>query len=548
MTDTSFFQSTKPQSTSLDRENLLSAVVLNTPECVKLIDENGTLLDMNAAGLELIEADNWECVKGANVYDLLADEHVEKFVRFNESVLAGNKERLQFEIIALKGTRRWMDSTAVPFQLPDGKIVHLAITRDITHDKVREIELNRAKEKALQASQSKSEFLANMSHEIRTPMTAILGFMELLENDLGLKDRSSEAENAIQTIRNNANHLLVIINDILDMSKIESGQMCVETIATSPLQIIREVVNLVLPRALGKGINIVVGSKTPVPNRIESDPTRLRQILLNVIGNAIKFTEIGQIEILLDCDIEAEQLRFHISDSGVGMTPEVRDEIAKFAPFSQGDSSTTRRFGGSGLGLRISNSLAVLLGGGMSVQSEIDCGSTFTVSISTGSLDDVQFVSENEASHCDSETTDQEPVADECQSLHGIRILLAEDGPDNQRMISFLLRKAGAEVQLAENGKIALEKAIDAASRGCPFDVILMDMQMPIMDGYTAVKRLRSEQHQVVTIALTAHALNGDREKCLSAGCNDYATKPIDRKQLIQMIHRWTRSQEMVAP
>ena len=399
----------------------------------------------------------------------------------------------------------------------------------------RTYELQEAKILAESSSNSKSEFLANMSHEIRTPMTAILGFADLIEGDFS-KD-PVQTTHAIQTIRSNANHLLTIINDILDMSKIDAGKMIVEQIRISPSQILEEAVSLMRPRAIGKGIDIRLNYETAIPARIKSDPTRLRQILFNLIGNAIKFTEVGGITINTAFEKDSGQMRFRIVDTGIGMNPEQREIIARFDAFSQANGSMAREFGGTGLGLRISNSFATMLGGGIHVESTLGKGSIFTLTVSTGDINEMEFIEIEKIPqqlevHPDQTEPDNPHKVDEIQPLSGLRILLAEDGPDNQRLISFHLKKSGASVTIAENGRIAVEQIEKATA---PFDVVFMDMQMPELDGYAASKHLREHGYTRPIIALTAHAMESDRQKCIDAGCDDYTTKPINRRSLIEL-------------
>ena len=402
------------------------------------------------------------------------------------------------------------------------------------------------------ANQAKSEFLANMSHEIRTPMTAILGYADLIMDPASC---ALDFESHVRTIQSNAGHLLTIINDILDMSKIEAGQMTIEQIETDPAQIVEEVASLMRPRAVDKGIDLRVSYDSPVPIVIQSDPTRLRQILVNLAGNAIKFTETGSVTIHADCDPSAACMTLRVVDTGIGMCEEKREAVARFEAFTQADTSTTRQFGGTGLGLRISHTFATMLGGGIDVDSEPGEGSTFTVTIATGPLDGVELrtpagisdVARDERSEPIAEqdgTEKTEPQRSE--SLGGVRILLAEDGPDNQRLIAFFLKKAGAEVTVADNGLIAAE-TIESATPDTMPHVVLMDMQMPELDGYSATRRLRDGGFTPPVIALTAHAMEGDRQRCLDAGCDDYLSKPIDKAKLIETCENWASGSAKVA-
>jgi len=417
-----------------------------------------------------------------------------------------------------------------------------------------------AREAAEAANRAKSEFLANMSHEIRTPMTAILGYADLLGEDEDVSGDPDRFADAVHTIRSNAKHLLTVINDILDMSKIEAGKMTVERVETSPAGIVEEVASLMNPRAIAKGLELRVRYDTPIPASIRSDPTRLRQILLNLVGNAVKFTKQGSITIHVRCERDDRLMRFAVLDTGIGMTDEQLEIVRSFDAFTQADGSMTRKFGGTGLGLRISNSLARMLGGGIEVDAERDRGSTFTVTVETGELEGVPMLSPGQLpDHAEPPAHAPDPAATEPGSddprtpgapddeqtdrpLEGVRVLLAEDGPDNQRLIAFHLNKAGARITLAENGRAAMERLDEALSADDPFDVILMDMQMPELDGYAATRRIRRLGRDLPIIALTAHAMDGDEQRCLDAGCDAYLTKPIDRDKLIQTCGAHARS------
>ncbi len=503
--------------------------------------------------------------------DFFPKEQADAFGRTDERVLAEGTEN-ETEELATDGTGNThvLLTKRMPFRDAVGGKRLVAVMRDITERKRdeeqrlayartieaknRELEAQKrelkAQEEALEAScralqeakaradaanASKSEFLANMSHEIRTPMTAILGYADLLlEPDQPPRERIE----CVQTIRRNGQHLLTVINDILDISKIEAGCMVVERIECSPARIVMDVASLMRQRAIDKNLTFDVEYVGPIPQTIRSDPTRLRQILMNLVSNAVKFTDSGGVRLVVKLADPPEapnpRLRFEVIDTGVGLTPEQQARL--FQPFTQADTSTTRRFGGTGLGLAISQRLAKMLGGEITVESAPGTGSSFFLTIETGPLDGVEMV-ENPR---ELQVVKPAPSAagEPARRLNG-RILLAEDGPDNQRLIAFYFRKAGAEVSIAENGQVACDKALEAAAAGNPFDLIFMDMQMPVLDGYAATTRLRTEGYRGPIIALTAHAMAGDREKCLTAGCDDFVTKPINRDRLLEIAARY---------
>jgi signal transduction histidine kinase len=385
------------------------------------------------------------------------------------------------------------------------------------------------------ANRAKSEFLANMSHEIRTPMTAILGYADLLLDDSDLsRERRTEM---LHTLQRNGDHLLCIVNDVLDLSKIEAGRMSVESLPCSPWGIVTEAASLLRVQAEAKGLGWHLEFETPLPEIIHSDPTRLRQVLMNLLGNAVKFTELGQVRLVCRCRTdEPARLEFDVIDTGIGIAPPQRSGL--FEPFTQSDSSMSRRFGGTGLGLTISQRFAQMLGGDVElVHSQPDSGSCFRLTVATGSLEGVRMVGPDEPSLPTSPRSSPAAAREPSGSLVGVQVLLAEDGPDNQRLISFVLKKAGAEVVVVDNGQRAVDQVL--SDEGAPFDVILMDMQMPVMDGYSATTELRRQGYRGPIIALTAHAMTGDRERCLEAGCDDYATKPIQRDRLVAMVADW---------
>jgi diguanylate cyclase (GGDEF)-like protein len=417
----------------------------------------------------------------------------------------------------------------------EGPLRVVVAHEDITPRKKAEADLHRAAEAAEAANRAKSDFLANMSHEIRTPMTAILGYADMLQESA---QTPAERNKAVQTIRRNGEHLLGIINDILDVSKIEADHMTTERVPCDIRQILADVVSLVGTRAFEKKLDFRVIVDGRIPVSIQTDPLRLKQILVNLVGNAIKFTRKGHVLIRASCEdsLQGGTMRFDICDTGIGMTEEQQSKV--FAAFTQADGSTSRRFGGTGLGLTISKRLAILLGGDIHVRSIAGKGSTFSASIDAGPLAGIEMISEL-PEDLDSGIAMSERMAE--LSLNG-RILLVEDGIDNQELLSTHLRQAGAEVAIAGNGRVA----VDMASGSKPteqFDLILMDMQMPELDGYEATRELRKLGNTRPIIALTAHAIADERPKCIAAGCTDFLGKPITRDQLISAVARYLPTQ-----
>ena len=381
-------------------------------------------------------------------------------------------------------------------------------------------ELAKAKDQAEAAARAKSEFLANMSHELRTPLTAILGYADLLYDE---GSQGGVHRETVEIIHSNGRHLQELIDDILDFSKIEANRMTLDRSPVSPRQLVEDVLRLMRLRAREKGLTLDAEFCLPLPDRIMIDALRVRQILVNLLGNAIKFTGQGSIKVAVRYDATIQQQTITVTDTGIGIEQDHLHRL--FAPFSQADSSMTRRFGGTGLGLSISKHLAQMLGGDIAATSEFGVGSTFTLTIKAASVADGPASQELQGS-----APGAPPI--EAQTRLSGRILLAEDVLANQKLIAFLLQKWGAEVQVVENGLLAVDAALQAREEGKPFDLILMDIQMPEMDGYTATAILRQQDYTNPIIALTAHASHEDRDRCLESGFDGFAAKPIQKDQL----------------
>ena len=395
--------------------------------------------------------------------------------------------------------------------------------------------LRQAKQISERALRAKGQFLSNMSHEIRTPLGAIMGFTDLLTDTI----HDAETLATINTIRRNGEHLLMIVNDILDLSKIEAGMLVVEKLECSPHDVIEAAVSLMRAAADAKGLQLDSRIVGKIPARAETDPTRLRQIVLNLLSNAIKFTASGSVRVTTEMD-QSGRLLIRVRDTGRGMSNSQIERI--FQPFEQADSSMVREFGGTGLGLSISRELAGMLGGALTAESELGRGSCFQLTTSLGQFDAEKMLHESCRVVPSSDRTEAiNYVAESGNSapLSCCRVLLAEDTRCMQHLIVRLCQKFDATVVCADDGHTAYELATQAQVDAEPFDVILMDMQMPLCDGYSATRRLRNDGYHGTIVALTAHALEGDREKCLDAGCNDYVTKPIDRTILSSVLKKY---------
>ncbi len=397
---------------------------------------------------------------------------------------------------------------------------------DVTQLEKKEIELRKSKEEAETANQAKSVFLASMSHEIRTPMNSILGFTEILKR--GYARSKEETRRHLNTIHSSGKNLLALINDILDLSKVESGRIEVEKTWDEPHRIAQEVLKTLKVQSEEKGLYLRFNAESALPQKIETDPTRFRQIIFNLVGNAIKFTETGGVTVGLRFKNNRRRplLIVDITDTGIGIPSEKIGSI--FDPFTQADSSITRHFGGTGLGLSISRKFARLLGGDIRVSSQPDKGSRFRVILATGDTTSIPFLQPEEVALTLEETAKAKP---DRWRLNRSRVLVVEDGVETRELLRLLLVQAGVDVYEAENGLEGVRKTTTE-----PYDVILMDVNMPVMDGFAAAGKMRQNGVKSPIIAMTANAMKGSEQECLAAGYSGYLPKPIDIDKLMQMM------------
>jgi len=402
-----------------------------------------------------------------------------------------------------------------------GLIITFYITRRVIKSENAFI---KQRELAEHANQAKSMFLATMSHEIRSPLAAIIGFSDLVRKG---KLSPKKLDSSIEAINRNGQHLLQLINDILDITKIEAGQLDIELISISPFHILSEFQSVVAVDAKNSNLDFTINYDFPLPKMIQTDPIRLKQILFNLTSNAIKFTKNGGISLNVHYDQNTETMTFSITDSGIGLTLAQQEKI--FDSFSQADSSTTRRYGGSGLGLNICRILSEKLGGHISVESTPNIGSKFSFCINTGKVNDESMVYSLNHQKQEHQNHHFKPTT----KLYG-HILLAEDIVDNQNLIEMYVTNTGAKITIVNNGAEAVE-----ICKTQEFDLILMDMQMPVMDGIEATKQIRLSDNKTPIISLTANAMKSDFEKCIDAGATEFLTKPIDTTRFNQTLYRY---------
>lgn len=505
----------------VEHEAYLSAIMNNAIGGIVTLDEDGDIQSINLGGSRMFGYETGELV-GRNFATLMSSRPP---LSSQGGRMPADEDSIAIYFDGVREmTGRRKDGSEFPLELTvsnmqhDGRHLLIGMLRDNT-ERMQARDLEQAalveKAKAEAESLSKSAFLANMSHEMRTPLTAIIGFSEsVLESDSTMEERIE----ALKTIIRNSRHMLNIINDVLDLSKIDSSNFEVVKQPVSLFDIVTDVASLIGMQARAKGLVFDVKYRVPLPEKINTDPLRLKQILVNLANNAVKFTKQGSVVVEVACRPDESLLLISVVDTGIGLKPEQLSRV--FDEYRQADYLTMKEFGGTGLGLPISRKLARRLGGDVVVESTPGEGSRFTLCLDTGLLDDQPFVHD---------VPDTSGIHDDKIStaipfrLRG-RVLVAEDNQDNQRLISHYLSRVGAGVVIAEDGKQAVERALSEE-----FDLILMDMQMPVMNGIEAVELLRQAGYGDPIVMLTANAMQKDLDASLAAGCDGYLSKPIDR-------------------
>ncbi|MBD3276764.1 MAG: PAS domain S-box protein, partial [Candidatus Aegiribacteria sp.] len=519
-----------------ERGELFRTITDSTQEAIFMMNDLGAISFVNSAGCSMFGYAKHEMMQ-EDLHDLLAPSQYHeafrkgfnRFVESGEGIVVGRT-------IEIEGKKR--DGTVFPVELSitstrlGGRWHAVGVIRDITERRRVEKEILQAREAAENASRTKSEFLANMSHEIRTPLNSIIGTTDLLQET----DIDEEQKKYLDMMQASSKSLLALINDILDISRIEAGKITLECIPFSVRKTMKRVMHTLSLRAEKKGLELVSRIEDEVPEYVEGDPNRLTQVIVNLVGNSIKFTESGEIVVHvkpLKNDAKKTVLQFSVSDTGVGIPPAKLENI--FNSFTQADPSVTRRYGGTGLGLAICRNLVNLMKGEITVESQLDQGSTFTFT--------AEFLTSRKEQNMDEDTDeDQEDVT--IPNSKNLRILLVDDSPDNRFLIKAFLRKQPCLLMEAENGRQAVQKY--QLKR---WDLILMDMQMPVMDGYEATRRIRKLEEEkglqhTPIVALTAHTINTEVQKCLDSGCDVHLAKPVSKKGLIRLISTITREEE----
>jgi PAS domain S-box-containing protein len=469
-------------------------------------------------------------------FDVASQQAIAQAVQ--RSLLYGEPYRIRLRTSATKA--QWLDTHAQVRRGEDGSVAGIVGTCiDITESVEREEALQAAMQRIEAATRAKTEFLANMSHEIRTPLTAILGYAEILRDVFAARPDAGEPLGAIDSIMVAGRHLLTVLNDILDISRIEAGRLPLENAPLALRDLFRDVLTLMLPRAREKALALSVVADSPLPATVHGDPKRLRQILMNLVGNAVKFTASGAITVTVRTEPPEDPrwLVIDVADSGIGMS--AVSVTALFQPFSQVDSSASRRHDGAGLGLSICRRLVDMMGGTVRVLwTEVGRGSCFRVEVP---LHVVPGSVTLEGVDCLALADGQgaAPVPAPVRTPISGRILLVEDGELNQALFRYHLERAGAVVTVADDGHMALARIHEVHGTAQAFDLIVTDIQMPGLDGYELTRSLRALGCRTPILALTAHAMAEDRQRCFDAGCDDYLVKPIEREALVNRCRAW---------
>lgn len=531
-----------------------------SPIGVFMCDAKGSLVYCNAALRQLLGVSMEQAMGAGWVHRIHPADRDEVARGWEACVRGGDPFHHEHRFVQDDGTEVWVQVNAAPVRR--GRVVagFVGTCDDITERMQQDEALRAAIDAARGASQAKTNFLANMSHEIRTPMAAMLGFIELLDDP---SVTSAGRADAMATIRRNGEQLLALINDILDVSKIEAGAMRIEEAEFDLPRVLADVTSLFTALAAKKGIDVTLEFATPVPSMVRGDGTRVRQVISNLVANAVKFTHRGSVRVVASVDARrAGVVHVRVADTGIGMSASVVSRL--FKPFTQADASMSRRFGGTGLGLSISHQLARMMGGDIKVRSVEGAGSVFEATFMAAPVDGTNWLArpvavegsrvadEGPAALAALETGDglarassglasgsgSGPGSGVVGPLWGVRVLVVEDGIDNRRLAEHYLTRAGASVEMLEDGQEAVDRLAEWRDR---VDLVLMDIQMPRMDGHRATRALRQSGFGKPIVALTAHAMAEDRERCLAAGCDGYMSKPLNRAELVAMCARLSR-------